>query len=108
LSEGADSLTLPPLGTARVRRLWCATSQMHVPLSPGRGDPPNPGCLAAPPARFAEIVCEMARRIEPIAAIPTGQDRVYLAPGRGSPHAPVNAAEIAAAAAARGFAVIDP
>jgi hypothetical protein len=50
----------------------------------------------------------MARRIEPTAAIPTGQDRVYLAPGRGSPHAPVNAAEIAAAAAARGFAVVNP
>jgi hypothetical protein len=108
LPEGADILTQRPHATTRVRRLWCAASQMHVPLSPGQGDPPNPGCLAAPPARFAEIICEMARRIEPTAAIPTGQDRVYLAPGRGSPHAPVNAAEIAAAAAARGFAVVNP
>src|SRR5207237_797657 len=64
--------------------------------------------LTGPPDRFAAIVREMTRRIEPIAAIPTGQDRVYLAPGRGSPRAPANAAEIEAAAMARGFALVHP
>jgi len=108
LPESVEVIALPAFATARVRRLWCAASQMHVPLSAGRGDPPNPGCFAAPPARFTETVREMVRRIEPIAAIATRQDKVYLA-GSGQGHAALlNAAEIEAAAVARGFAIVHP
>ena len=81
---------------------------MHVPLSAGRGDPPNPGCFAAPPARFTETVREMVRRIEPIAAIATRQDKVYLAGSGQGNAALLNAAEIEAAAVARGFAIVHP
>ena len=103
LPEGADILTLPPHATARVRRLWCAASQMHMPAYAAGNEAFRGMSLTGPPDRFAAIVREMARRIEPIAAIPTGQDRVYLAPDRGSPRAPANAAEIEAAAMARGI-----
>ena len=108
LPEGADILTLPPHATARVRRLWCAASQMHMPAYAAGNEAFRGMSLTGPPDLFAAIVREMARRIEPIAAIPTGQDRVYLAPDRGSPRAPANAAEIEAAAMARGFAVVHP
>ena len=108
LPEGADILTLPPHATARVRRLWCAASQMHMPAYAAGNEAFRGMSLTGPPDRFAAIVREMARLIEPIAAIPTGQDRVYLAPGRGSPRAPANAAEIEAAAMARGFALVHP
>jgi len=108
LPEGVEVIALPSFATARVRRLWCAASQMHVPLSAGRGDPPNPGCFAAPPVRFTETVREMVRRIEPIAAIATGQDKVYLAGSGQGDAALLNAAEIEAAAVARGFAIVRP
>jgi predicted O-methyltransferase YrrM len=108
LPEGVEVIALPAFATARVRRLWCAASQMHVPLSAGRGDPPNPGCFAAPPVRFTETVREMARRIEPVAAIATGQDKVHLAGSGQGPAALLNAAEIEAAAVARGFAIVHP
>src|ERR1051326_7497762 len=69
LPEGVEVIALSSFATARVRRLWCAASQMHVPLSAGRGDPPNPGCFAAPPPPVTPTLRAMARRTQPAAPI---------------------------------------
>ena len=54
--------------------------------------------LGAPPERFTALAAEMARRVEPMAIVPTGQPRVYLAGDRAAPQLLVNSAEIEAAA----------
>ena len=108
LPAGVDIVALPPFAVARVRRLWCTPSQMVMPLPRKRDVHRKWDCEAASPERLAALVREMVRRAEPVAMVPTGQERVYLAHKPISSGGPVNSAEIRAAAASRGFAVLDP
>ena len=108
LAEPVEIIELPPYATARVRRLWCAP---NLALFAGAGIANKRSRLddnALPPARYAAVAREMARRAEPELSEPTGIDRVFLARKAGRGHAMVNAAAIQAAAEERGFRVIYP
>jgi capsular polysaccharide biosynthesis protein len=106
LPAGVDIVPLGSFASARVRRLWCAPSQLYVPLSARRSVQHKWDYLGAPPERFAALAAEMVRRVEPVAITPTGQQRVYLAGNPAARQLLVNSAEIEAAAKARGFAVV--
>jgi len=108
LRPGVEIIELPPFATARVRRLWCAPGQMHLPLPPKRDERLKRDYQTPPPARFATLIREMARRAEPIAMSPTGRDRVYLSYRSEPPHLLANSADIETVAVARDFQVDYP
>jgi capsular polysaccharide biosynthesis protein len=106
LPAGVGIIPLASFATARVRRLWCAPSPMCTRLSAAQNGRVR-WASGAPSPRFVDLVREMARRAEPIAMVPTGQARIYLAPKPVAARKPVGSAVIEAAAA-RGFAIVDP
>jgi len=61
-----------------------------------------------PPARYAPVARELARRMDRVSAERTGVERVFLAREPPGPHALLNQAEILAAAEARGFVAVYP
>src|SRR5205085_11989551 len=101
-------IALPPFATARVGRLWCASSQMYTGVLAKINDRHRWEYFLPSPARFAGIIGEMVRRVEARTAIPTGQDRIFLARKGSLRRQLVNNAAIEAAAGARGFVVIYP
>jgi capsular polysaccharide biosynthesis protein len=109
LPDGVEIIELARFATARVRRLWRAARQVYVELH--SGDSPESfkwECLGAPPARFAVILREMARRAHRIASPFTGCERVFLARHEFRNNALVNHKAIEAAARERGFLVVYP
>ena len=106
-AEPVQIVELPPLATARVRRLWCAPAQapffeQGVPNERSRWDD-----CAHPPGRYAPVIREMARRVDRGSSGPTGIDRVFLGRKAGA-HEMINGAAIQAAAEKRGFQIVFP
>jgi Glycosyltransferase 61/Methyltransferase domain len=108
MPEKLQITDLSPFVTARVRQLWCTPSQMYMPVLERENDRFKWDYFAAPSQRLVTVIREMARRAQPISARPAGQDRVFLARKAFRRHGLANAPDIAAAAAARGFAVLHP
>jgi capsular polysaccharide biosynthesis protein/glycosyltransferase involved in cell wall biosynthesis len=107
LAGPVEIVELPPFATARVRRLWCAPAQAIFPWWEVWNERFKWDYVAAPPARYAPIIREMARRADRRLSGPTGIDRVFLG-RRGGTHEMVNAPAIQAAAEQRGFQVVFP
>lgn len=106
--EGIEIIELPPFVTARVRRLWCAPSLMYMPLHEKENERFKWDYLAAPPARLAAVIHEMARRVER-ACPPAGVgDRVFLARKPFRLHKLLNTDEVEKAARERGFSIVYP
>ena len=103
LSDAVEIIELPRFATARVRRLWCAPALLSFPVQSAPYHTP-----ATPPARYAPVVKEMARRMDRVASEPTGAERVFLAREPPGPKALLNQAEILATAEARGFVAVYP
>jgi Glycosyl transferase family 2/Glycosyltransferase 61 len=97
--DGVAAIELPAFQPARVRRLWCAAGEVCAASSRAWDWP------LVPPARFAPIRHEMARRAG--LARGGGSERVLLA-GASARSTLSNYAAIAAAASARGFRIVDP
>ncbi len=106
--RGSEIIELPAFQTARVRRLWCAARCAYTPLCASTDDDFAWECVAVPPARFAPIRREMARRADRARSPVTGPERLFLARKPGLHHPLVNAAAIEAVARARGFHVVYP
>jgi capsular polysaccharide biosynthesis protein len=105
---GTHIVTLPTFRTVRVRRLWCATGQVYVPILESRNERLRWEYFAAPPARFAPIIREMARRAEIMIPPGGGNERVYLARQSWRRRKLLNHAEVEDVARARGFCVVYP
>jgi len=108
LPEDIEIIELPRLATARVRRLWCASNLAYFPLFEVYNERFKWEYFVMPPARYAPIIREMARRADRgCAHPPTGADRVFLA-REPAWHDVTNQAAIVAAAEARGFLTVYP
>jgi capsular polysaccharide biosynthesis protein len=105
---GRKIIVLPAYATARVRRLWVASSQLYFPVLEKLNERFRWDYIVAPPRRFAEIVREMARRVAHISEKPTGQDRVFLARKPFLCRKLVNHLEIEIAAKSRDFVIVYP
>ena len=105
---GTHIVTVPSFRTVRVRRLWCATGQVHVPIMESRNERLQWDYLAAPPERFAPIIREMARRADLAISPGAGHERVYLARQSWRRRKLLNHAEIEEAARRHGFHVVYP
>jgi capsular polysaccharide biosynthesis protein len=108
LPRGVQVIELAPFATANVRRLWCAPSQMHMPIFAKLNERAKWDYLASPPSRFAPIIREMIKRTEPAMSPKTANtsERVFLARHKQTFRKMVNREVIEAAAEARGFHVI--
>jgi hypothetical protein len=107
LAGPVEIVELLPFATARVRRLWCAPAQAVFPWWEVWNERFKWDYVAAPPARYAPVVREMARRADHRLSSPTGIDRVFLG-RKGGTHEMVNASAIQAEAEKRGFKVVFP
>jgi capsular polysaccharide biosynthesis protein len=106
LGGSVEIVELPPFATARVRRLWCAPTQAVFPWWEVGNERFKWDYVALPPARYAPIVREMARRAEPCLSSPTGIDRVFLGVKGNGSREMVNGPAIQAEAEKRGFKVV--
>lgn len=95
--------------TARVGKLWCAPSQMHMPLLERMNERFKWDYLGSPPARFVPVIREMVRRVQPaLSAKDAGSERIFLARRRTAHRKLVNYPVIEAVVQARGFRIIYP
>jgi hypothetical protein len=101
-------IELAPHMTAHVKRLWCAPSQMHMPVLERMNERFKWDYLGSPPSRFAEIVRELARRAAPKLPAETGPERVFLARNINNHRKLINHQVIEAVVEARGFRIIRP
>jgi glycosyltransferase involved in cell wall biosynthesis len=108
LPEGTAVVELPAFGAARVRRLWCAPSLMHMPLHEKDNGRFQWDYVAAPPERFAAVIREMVRRADRVSPPTSDCERLFLARKPGMHHPLVNAAAIEAIARERGFVIVYP
>ncbi len=108
LPQGGEIIELQHFSSARVRRLWCASTVSYLAMLEVRNERFKWDYFALPPARFAPIIREMARRTDAATARPTGVERVFLARESFRHHKLTNHSAIAAAAEARGFLVVYP
>jgi hypothetical protein len=108
LTGGAEIIALPSFATARIRRLWCASGQAYISVLGQVNERYKWDYETVPPARFAALAREIARRAEAVAPAPLGADRVFLARKSYLRHKLVNTTAIEAAASARGFAAVCP
>jgi hypothetical protein len=113
LPPGASIIELKPYQRVKVNKLWCASSQMHVPVLQVNNDRFRWEFMASPPWRFGPIIRDMARRVA--ANLPEGGEpveRVFLARRKrkvGHQHRLMaNDAVIQAVAQARGFRIVYP
>jgi hypothetical protein len=108
MPEGTPLIELAPFMTARVERLWCSPSQMHMPLLERMNERFKWDYLASPPARFAPIIRGMAQRM--CSALPPkgGAERVFLARKPSAHRRMINDRVIEAVAQAHGFHVVYP
>src|SRR6266446_795626 len=68
LPEGVEIITLPSFAIARVRRLWCAASQMHWAVQAKVNERWKWEYQGVPRSRFRGVIGEMARRVAPVTA----------------------------------------
>ena len=108
LPPGTGIVELAPYATARVDRLWCAPSQMRLPLLLKMGPQFKWDYETSPPERFAPIIREMALRTLSRIPLADGAERVYLARKPTTHRKLVNHAIIEAVASARGFRIVYP
>lgn len=108
LPEGVAIVELPAFAPARVRRLWCAPSQMYMPVLRERSRQFRWDSLAAPPERYAAIIDQMVRRIDRFSPAPAGTGKLFLARRDFRHRRLYNEPAIEVAAAERGFRVVDP
>ena len=108
LPAGVGIVELAPYVTARVDRLWCAPSQMRLPLLVKVTDRFKWDHETSPPERFGPIIREMARRTMAKVRLGGQGERVYLARKPTSHRKLVNHAIIEAVARARGFRLVYP
>jgi len=108
LPRGIQIIELAPFETALVHRLWCASSQMHLPVLGKLNERARWDNLASPPSRFSSIMREMIKRAEPAMLPPAagGSDMIFLARQKQAARKMVNREEIEAAAEARGFRIV--
>ena len=108
LPRGVRIIELAPYETAHVHRLWCAPSQMHMPVYAKLNERAKWDYLGSPPSRFSPIVREMVRRTEPamLPAAANTSERVFLARQKQNTRKMVNREVIEAAAEVRGFRVV--
>ncbi len=108
LPDGSEIIELPRFAMAHVRRLWCAPTQVYIPIFQLQDEHFKWEHFVMHPTRMAVIIREMARRVDHAVARPTQIDRVFLARAPSLHHKLVNRAVIEVAAEARGFRVVDP
>lgn len=107
LPEGVRLVELPYGAVARVRRLWCASNPMYMPVQRDRSREFQWDWLAAEPERFAQLIGEMARRLDRTGRPRPGDGKLFLA-RRGFRYRRLfNADAIEAVAAAAGFRIVD-
>ena len=106
LPEGVAIVELPAFAPARVRRLWCAPSQMYIPVLPDQSRCWD--CLVAPPGRYAPIIDQIVRRIDRGSPGPDGTGKLFLARRDFRHRRLYNEQAIEAVAAERGFRIVDP
>gem|GEM_PF-7108144 len=106
-AEARPVIALPVFAAAQVARAWAGGGWSYAPILPAWLDDATPWerCVAAP-AALVDLLRGAAAR----AALPQGRAmrRVFLAPAPGARPRIANEAEVAAAAAAAGFARLDP
>lgn len=96
-----------PFAPVRVRRLWLAPALMHEPWHEVANQRyPGPDHRCFPPQRFAATLAAYGRAAD-AAPGETAGERVFLA-RRAPSRKLINAAEIEAAAASRGFVIVHP
>lgn len=96
--QGVGIVEIPPYATANIRRLWCAPEPER---SPTTHDCPEP-------ERFATVLREIARRIDPAVGPAAGPEKIFLARSPGFARKLVNREAIEAVAQARGFVIAFP
>lgn len=107
LPQGAVIIDVPRSATVRVRRLWCASSEMYTPVLAEQGEHFRWDHLAPPPERFAAIIREMSRRADRHSSPLTGADRLFLANRDHYLCKLLNEKSVGAVAEARRFRVVD-
>jgi hypothetical protein len=75
---GTEVIEVPDMASVQVRRLWCAPSLMFMPSHLRSVNEKWP-LTTTLPSRFASIIHEMWRRIEPHIPSREGPERLYLA-----------------------------
>jgi capsular polysaccharide biosynthesis protein len=109
LPKGINTITIPPLAIAHVRRLWCAPSLMYMPVHEKMNDRFKWDYLASPPARFAPVLAEMTDRIhQALSSHVASPERVFLARKPTRRRKLVNRDAIEMIAKARGFEIVYP
>jgi hypothetical protein len=101
-------IQVPLSMSVRARRLWCAPTLCYVPLYPKTLGSPWPASQIAHPERFAAVMREMWRRMEPALPARSGPERLFLARKPEQHRKLVNHKMIEELAQAHGFAVIYP
>ena len=108
LPPGATLIEVPAFATVQVHRLWCAPTLFYMPIFLKSLDRSWPAYAVAPPDRFAAVIREMWRRIEPSLQVRIGPERIFFARKKGQHRKLLNESAILRMAESRGFAVIYP
>jgi capsular polysaccharide biosynthesis protein len=108
LPAGAAVIEVPAFAVVHVQRLWCAPALFYLPIFLRTLDQSWPNYAVASPDRFASVIREMWRRMEPFLPVRSGPERLFLARKEGQHRKLSNDAAIRRMAERRGFTVIFP
>jgi hypothetical protein len=108
LPSDTEIVQLPCFATARVRQLWCVPNLSGAEIRETLDEPIDYGGFAPPPARFAPITREIARRAGQHLVETPGPEQVFLARRGSGWRKLLNQTEISAIAAAHGFVIAFP
>jgi hypothetical protein len=108
LPPGAAVIEVPAFAVVHVHRLWCAPALFYLPIFLKSLDRSWPNYAVASPDRFAAVIREMWKRIEPSLPVRSGPESIFLARKKGQHRKLSNDIEIMWMAESRGFTVIYP
>ena len=108
LPDGVELITIPGLTTVRVDRLWCAPALFYAPSWEKMDSRFSYAHRAPPPARFAAVTQEMARRADYAIRESASPQRIFLARRTSLWRNLVNNNNIEAAAKVHDFSIIIP
>jgi hypothetical protein len=103
-----EVVEIPAHVTARVQRLWCASTQHFASLIEKRNERFRWDYLVAPPERFRAIFNDLVRRADSVSRPTNGPERVFLARREFRHRKLVNREAIEVTAKTRGFSVLYP
>jgi lipopolysaccharide biosynthesis glycosyltransferase len=108
LPDGVELITVPGLTTVRVDRLWCAPALFYAPSWEKMDSRFSYAHRAPPPARFAAVTQEMARRSDDAIRESASPERIFLARRNSLWRNLVNSNNIEAAAKVYDFSIVSP